>query len=115
MARESAIAMLFWAVVQAAFSFKYGSSLLIHALILAAGGLWLLRWKSRAAAAVLLLYALSNTCITLAINSGLPLEGGRNLALALMIAWTALKAVEATFRLQGRYAFATASPAPRQD
>lgn len=106
MARECAIAMLFWAAVQAAFSFKYGSSLLIHALVLAGAGVWLLRSKSRAAAIVLALYALINAGITLAINAGVPLEGGRNLALALMIAWTAIKAVEAAFRLHGKYAFA---------
>jgi len=112
MARECAIAMLFWAAVQAAFSFKYGTSLLIHALILAGGGLCLLRWKSRAAAVALFLYALTNAGITLSINSGMPLEGGKNIALAMMITWTALKAMEATFRLQGRFAFAASvSPA----
>lgn len=115
MARETAIAMLFWAVVQAAFSFKYGPSLVIHALILAVGALWLLRCNSRAAAVALSLYALANAGITLAVKAGVPLEGGRNLALALVIAWTALKAVEATFRLRGRFAFepesATSAPA----
>lgn len=110
MARESALAMLFWAVVQAAFSWKYGSSLLVHSVILAMGGLALLRWKSRAAAVMLALYALTNACLTLAINAGTPLPGGRNIALALMIAWTAFKAVEATFRLQGRFALTPVSP-----
>lgn len=106
--RECGIAMLFWAVVQAAFSFKYGQSLLIHSVILAVGGFCLLRWQSRAAAVALLLYALAGTGITLAINSGVALEGNSNLALALLIFWTALKSAEATFRLRGRYAF----PAP---
>lgn len=114
MARECAIAMLFWAVVQTAFSFKYGPSLLIHALILAVGGLSLLYWKSRVAAAVLLLYALANAGITFAIHAGMPLEGGKNIALVLMIAWTALKAVEATFRLRGRFAFAASASRVRQ-
>lgn len=114
MARECAIAMLFWAVVQTAFSFKYGPSLLIHALILAVGSLGLLYWKSRVAAAVLLLYALANAGITFAIHAGMPLEGGKNIALVLMIAWTALKAVEATFRLRGRFAFAASASPMRQ-
>lgn len=111
MARECAIAMLFWAAVQAAFSFKYGNSLLIHAAILTVGGLCLLRWKSRAAALALLLYALAGAGITLAIRSGVALEGGENLSLALLILWTSVKSVEATFRLQGRFSFAAASPA----
>lgn len=114
MARECAIAMLFWAAVQAGFSFKYGYSLLIHAGVLVLGGFWLLRAKHRAAAVVLAIYALINAGITLAIHSGVALEGGKNLALALMIAWTALKAVEATFRLHGRFAFdKTSRPEPQ--
>ncbi|TCS37231.1 hypothetical protein EDC30_10429 [Paucimonas lemoignei] len=111
MARECAFAMLFWAVVQAAFAWKYGPSLFGHAVVLAVGGFCLLRWKSRGAAVALALYALINMSITLAINSGVAIEGGKNLALALMISWTAVKAVEATFRLQGRFAFLPA-PAP---
>jgi len=113
MTRECAIAMLFWAAVQAAFSFKYGNTLLLHAAILGIGGFCLLRWKSRAAAVVLLAYALAAAGITLAINSGIPLVGGKNLALALLVLWTAIKAVEATFRLQGRFAL-PASASPRQ-
>jgi hypothetical protein len=109
MARECAMAMLFWAVVQAAFALKYGPSLLVHAVVLAAGGFWLLRRKCRAAAIALALYALANMGITLAINAGVALEGGKNIALALMIAWTAIKAIEATFRLQGRFAFTPAA------
>jgi hypothetical protein len=105
MTRECGIAMLFWAVVQAAFSFKYGQLLLIHTIILAVGGFCLLRLQSRAAAVVLLLYALAGTGVTLAINSGAKLEGNSNLALALLIFWTAFKGVEATFRLRGRFAF----------
>ncbi len=113
MARECGIAMLFWAVVQAAFSFKYGQSLLIHTVILAVGGLCLLRWQSRAAAVGLLLYALAGAGITLAIGSGAKLEGNSNLALALLIFWTALKGVEATFRLRGKFAFAAHPPSAR--
>lgn len=110
MARECAFAMLFWAVVQAAFSLKYGHSLLVHSVILAGGGFALLRWKSRVAAVVLALYALTNAGITLAANAGIAVEGGKNLALALMIAWTALKAVEAAFRLHGRFALTASQP-----
>lgn len=109
MARECGIAMLFLAAVQAAFSFKYGPSLLLHTVVLAAGGFSLVRWQSRAAAVVLILYALAGAGITVAITSGMPLAGSSNWALALLIFWTALKAVEATFRLQGKFAF-TASP-----
>lgn len=111
MTRECGIAMLFWAAVQAAFSFKYGQSLLIHTVILAVGGFFLLRWQSRAAAVVLLLYALAGTGVTLAIHSGAKLEGNSNLALALLIFWTALKGVEASFRLRGRFAFPAAAGA----
>jgi len=105
MARECAIAMLFWAVVQAAFSFKYGNTLLIHAAVLGLGGAGLLLWKSRIAAIALLVYALTGAGITLAIHSGAQIEGGKNLSLALLVLWTAIKAVEATFRLRGRFAF----------
>ena len=111
MARECAIAMLFWAVVQAAFSFKYGNTLLIHAAVLALGGLGLLLWKSRIAAVALLVYALTGAGITLAIQSGAQIEGGKNISLALLVLWTAIKTVEATFRLRGRFAFTAAAGA----
>ncbi len=109
MVRECGLALLFWAVVQTGFAFMYGYSLFIHAAILAAGSLCLLRWRSRTAAMVLLLYALTGAGITLAIRSGIPLEGGKNVMLSLFILWTAIKAVEATFRLQGRFALAGAA------
>lgn len=105
MASECGFAMLFWAVVQAAFSFKYGQSLLIHSVVLALGGFCLLRWQSRAAAVMLLLYALAGAGLTLAIIAGEKLSGNSNLALALLILWTAIKGVEATFRLRGKFVF----------
>lgn len=116
MVRECALALFFWAAVQAAFALMYGPTLLAHAGILGAGSLWLFLRRSRAAAVLLLLYALSGAGITLAIRSGVPLEGGKNVMLALIIVWTAIKAVEATFRLRGRFSLAPeAAPDPATD
>lgn len=104
MVRETGFAMLFLALLQIGFSFMYGYSLLAHAAILVAGGIGLLCWRSRAAAVALFFYALVGAGLTLAIKSGIPVEGNKNLSLALIIVWTSIKAIEASFKLQGRFA-----------
>lgn len=104
MTKETAFALLFLALLQIGFSFMYGFTLLIHAAILVTGSVALLHWRSRTAAVALLLYALVGAGLTLAIKSGIPVEGNKNLSLALIVIWTSIKAVEASFKLHGRFA-----------
>jgi hypothetical protein len=62
-----------------------------------------LRWgRSRAAAVILLIAA----AVALGTTIGAQLkiiQGGKNVVLALIVIWTAVKAVEATFKLHGRF------------
>jgi hypothetical protein len=62
-----------------------------------------LRWgRSRTAAVVLLLA--STVALIMTIGAQLKVvQGGKNLVLALIVLWAAVKAVEATFKVHGRY------------
>lgn len=62
-----------------------------------------LRWgRSRAAAILLLIAATVAFGTTIAAQLKI-IEGGKNVVVALIVFWTAVKAVEATFKLRGRF------------
>jgi hypothetical protein len=68
----------------------------------AAFGIWL-RWgNSRVAALLSFSLALLSLGTTIAAKAGLT-EGGKNIWLAVGVVWATAKAVEATFKLQGRF------------
>lgn len=102
--RECTVVLLFLAALQALFAFKYGYSLLIGATAFALGGAALRLWPNKITAIVILAIALANAAVTLANNAGIDIGGGKNVAMALIVAWTGLKAVEAVFKLRGRFA-----------
>jgi hypothetical protein len=56
------------------------------------------------AALVLLVSAVIGAGVTFANKAGADLGGGNNIFLALIVLWAALRAVEATFKLHGRFA-----------
>jgi hypothetical protein len=70
-----------------------------------------LRWgRSRTAAVVLLLVATVALVTTIAAQLNI-IQGGKNVVLALIVFWAAVKAVEATFKVRGRFRQdATAEP-----
>ena len=98
------------AALQAALSFLVGFSVLIDAAIYVVGGFFLRRFNSRAAAVVLLSLALLGLGVTVANKFGENLGGGNNIFLAAIVLWAAIRAVEATFKLRGRFS-ADAIPA----
>jgi hypothetical protein len=60
-------------------------------------------WKSRTAAVLLLWF--SGLGVSVAImRLGVMLERGANIILALIVLWAAVRAVEATFKLHGKFA-----------
>ena len=62
-----------------------------------------LRWgRSRAAAIILLIAATVAFGTTIAAQPKI-IQGGKNIVLALIIFWSSVKAVEATFKLRGRF------------
>ena len=112
--KDSSTAFFVVAAIQAALSFLVGFSVLIDAFIYAIGGFFLRRFNSRAAAIVLLLLAVLSAGVTVANKLGENLGGGNNIFLALIVLWAAIRAVEATFKLRGKFAAeVTSSEAPR--
>jgi hypothetical protein len=105
--RESSSGFFLVAAIQAALSFVVGFSILFDAAVYAIGGFFLRRFKSRVAAVVLLLLAALAAFATLANRFGEKVGGGSNIILAAIVLWTAIRAVEATFKLRGRFAAET--------
>lgn len=92
------------AALQAALSFIVGFSVLFDAVLYVIGGFFLRRFNSRMAAVVLLVLAAVGAAVTFANKVGANLGGGNNIFLALIVLWAAIRAVEATFKLHGKYA-----------
>ena len=109
MVKDAAMAFFFVAGLQAILSYWIGFDVLVDAAIYAIGGVFLRRFNSRAAAVVLLLLALLGAGVTIANKAGANLGGGNNIILALIILWAGIRAVEATFKLHGRF-FAVSVP-----
>jgi hypothetical protein len=109
--KDSSTAFFFVAALQAALGIwlatQYPNSgfdvseTIVDVAIYAVFAAWL-RWgRSRTAAVVLLLAA----TVALAMTVGAQLkiiQGGKNIWLALIVFWAAVKAVEATFKVHGR-------------
>ncbi len=111
--RDAAAAFLFLAVLQGALGFFLASSMLIDAVAYLVLALALRQWHSRVAAMVLLLFALGAASVTVLNRVGLTHSGGGNVFLAIIVLVVSIRAVEATFKLHGRYAAAPgAAPAP---
>jgi hypothetical protein len=78
-------------------------SVLIDAGILALLGLILMKWHSRTAAVLLLLVSLGQATVTVLNRLGVTAMGGKNIVLAIIMVIVAVRAVEATFKLHGRF------------
>ncbi len=113
MVKDTSLAFFFVAGLQAILSYWIGSGVLIDAAVYAIGGFFLRRFNSRTAAVILLILALLGAGVTIANKAGANLGGGNNIILALIILWAGIRAVEATFKLHGRFSSATApEPTP---
>ncbi|MRR56821.1 MAG: hypothetical protein EG824_01205 [Deltaproteobacteria bacterium] len=101
--KDTSMGFFVVAVIQAAFSIFVGLPLLVDALLYSVGGFCLRRYFSRIAAVTLLILALISTGTTFANMAGANLNGGSNIVLALIVLWAAIRSVEATFKLHGRF------------
>jgi hypothetical protein len=110
--KDTSNAFFFIAVLQAALAYWIGLWVLLDAVIYAVGGFFLRRFNSRAAAVVLLVLALVGAGVTVANSVGVNLGGGNNFILALIILWAAVRAVEATFKLHGKFVQGVTSEQP---
>ncbi|MCJ7777512.1 MAG: hypothetical protein MUP16_04270 [Sedimentisphaerales bacterium] len=101
--KDSSMAFLVLAGIQGGIGIFIMPSLIIDAVILAilAGLLWWL--KSRVIACFLMLMTGLIAVTTFLSLVGIKGMGGRNIILAAIMFWAAVKSVEATFKLHGRF------------
>jgi len=101
--KDTSIGFFFIAVLQAGLGFFIAPSLIIDAILYAILAGILLKWKSRIAAVSLLLLGGGALAMTFLNLVGVTALGGNNVILGLLIFWAAIRAVEATFKLQGKF------------
>lgn len=99
-------AMVFFVVaaIQAGLGYFIAPSLIIDAAIYAVLAGIMLKWDSRIAAILLLLVACFAVYMTILNRLGISAEGGNNIFLAAIVLWAAIRSVEATFKVNGKYA-----------
>lgn len=85
-------------------AYWYGSELLVNGIAYVVLGFLLRQFKSRMIAVLLLLLAIVTALMALGIFSGRGFSGGLNIILAAIVVWVGVRAVEATFKLRGKYA-----------
>jgi hypothetical protein len=85
---------------------------LVNAVLYVVFAAWL-RWGgSRIAAVILLFIAIAALAMTVGAQLKI-IKGGQNIWLAVIVFWAAVKAVEATFKLRGRFKQPPATAAPQ--
>jgi hypothetical protein len=102
--KDTSMAFFFVAALQGVLGYFIAPSMIIDAVMYAILAGALLYWKSRVAAVLLLLLGGAAVVMTALNRFGVTADGGNNIILALIIAWAAIRAVEATFKLHGKYA-----------
>lgn len=107
--RDASIGFLFLAGLQAVIGLAIAPALIVDAMVLGSLGLWLKTSNSRAAAVLLLIVAVLEAVVTLLNKMKVTHSGGTNIFLGILMVIVAVRAVEATFKLQNQLA---ARPAP---
>ena len=102
--KDSSMGFFFVAALQAGLGYFIAPSLIIDGILYAVLAAILLKWKSRVAAVFLLLLGGAALVMTVLNKAGVTAEGGNNIFLAVIIFWVAIRAVEATFKLHGKFA-----------
>jgi hypothetical protein len=103
MARSAGHAFLFVAALNVAMGLLMQPSAFVDAIALTVLGVILVKWHSRVAAVLLLLISLGQGAVTVLNRLGVT-SGGKNIFLAIIMVIVAVRAVEATFKLHGRFA-----------
>jgi hypothetical protein len=113
--KDTSSAFFLLALLQAVLAPWLGLFLLLRAVLYAAGGFLVRRFHSRGAAFAMLLLASVGVIAAVSNLFGAKLGGGRNVLLALVLLWAAVRAVEATFKLHGRFAKKSTSEVSEED
>ncbi len=101
--RGASSAFFIAAGIQALMGLLLFPAALADAVLLAALAGVLMKWRSRAAAVLLLLVSGGQAAMTVLNRIGVTSQGGKNVFLAVIMFVAAVRAVEATFKLHGRY------------
>jgi len=101
--KDTSLAFYCIAGLTAVLAFLLGLSSLVDAVLFSVFAFLLRQFTSRVAAVVLVVLATGGLIVT-GINRFGGGEGGNNLIVALILFWAGLRAVEATFKLHGRFA-----------
>ncbi len=99
---------------QAVLSLVLGFLVLVDACLMAVGGYFLRQHNSRTAAVFLLILSIFAVGATFANAAGEGTGGGRNIVMAAIVFFAAVRAVEATFKLHGRFAATPSEQPPSQ-
>ncbi len=110
MVKEISLLYFGLAAFQAIASYFLGRAMLIDAALYVICGFFLRKFSSRIAAVILLVAALVSAATTIANRFGVNLGGGGNIILSLFVLVAASRAVEATFKLSGRFAQKPSEP-----
>jgi hypothetical protein len=101
--KESAYVFLFIAILNGVTGFFISSLLIGYAIIFSILAILLLWLKSRIVAVLLLLVSGSSLVMTLLRNFNSTKAGGPSIILAIIVFWISIKALEATFKLHGKF------------
>jgi hypothetical protein len=102
--RDAAYACFFVAALLAVLSFAFGRAVFIDVGIYLVVGLMLFFLRSRVAAVAFVMVASVSLGVTAANLAGAQLGGGSNIIVAVLMFYAAIRSVEATFKLRGRFA-----------
>jgi hypothetical protein len=101
--KESSYVFLFIAVLNGVTGFFITPLLIGYAILFSILAMLLLWLKSRIVAVLLLLVASSSLVMTLIKNFDSTKAGGPSIILAIIVFWISIKALEATFKLHGKF------------
>lgn len=102
-AKDCGMGFFVVAAIQAAIGVWILPSLIFDAAVFAICGFFIQKSFSRTAAVIALLLSVAAVITTLMNKVGASVGGGNNIILALIVFWAAVRSVESTFKLHGRY------------
>ena len=101
--KDCAMGFFVVAVIQGGLGYFIAPSLIIDAVLYVVLAGIMLKWNSRIAAVLLFVMACFAAYMTVMNRLGMASEGGNNIILAVIIFWVAIRSVEATFKINGKY------------
>jgi hypothetical protein len=101
--KESSYVFLFIAILNGVTGFFISPLLIGYAILFSILAMLLLWLKSRIIAVALLLVSGSSLVMTLLRNFNSTKAGGPSIILAIIVFWISIKALEATFKLHGKF------------